>query len=230
MENEHADFLTIAEEGVAYMKRMFAILMACTILFSLAACTSQTAEDVSSKSGSAAGTITMESASFDQEVVEEGRSLVVYFSWSGNTEAVAAEIQAQTGADRFKLLPVVPYTDDYETLLDTAQEEKSGQARPAFSGSIENFEQYDTIYLGYPIWWADMPMILYSFLDDYDLQGKTIAPFCTSGGSGLSDTIRTIAALEPDARIVEGLSIGSGNAAKCEDAVTEWLNRRTIEK
>ena len=112
--------------------------------------------------------------------------VVVYFSWSGNTEAVAAEIQNQTGADTFRLVPAEPYTDDYDALLDIAQEEQRNGARPAIFGSIENFDSYEVVYLGFPNWWGDMPMILYSFLDDYDLSGKTIVPFVTSGGSGFS--------------------------------------------
>ena len=122
----------------------------------------------------------------------DAKALVVYFSWSGNTEAVAAAIQSQTGAELFEIVPQTPYSDDYNTLLDDAQEEQSSDARPAISGTIENLEQYDVIYVGFPNWWGDMPMILYTFFDSYDLSSKTIAPFCTSGGSGLSGTVNTV--------------------------------------
>jgi len=152
------------------------------------------------------------------------KALVVYFSWSGNTEAVANSIAQQTGADIFKIEPETPYTDDYDTLLDIAQEEQRNDARPAFSGSIEGFEQYSVVYLGYPNWWGDMPMILYSFLDDYDLTGKTVAPFVTSGGSGFSNTISAIESAEPNATIVDGLSLGSSEARTPDDAVAEWLS------
>ena len=150
--------------------------------------------------------------------------VVVYFSWSGNTEAVAAEIQNQTGADTFRLVPAEPYTDDYDALLDIAQEEQRNGARPAISGSIENFDSYEVVYLGFPNWWGDMPMNLYSFLDDYDLSGKTIVPFVTSGGSGFSNTIRTIESMEPDAEVLDGLSLGSSQAANAGDAVANWLS------
>lgn len=150
--------------------------------------------------------------------------LVVYFSWSGNTESVALEIQKQTGADTFRLVPAEPYTDDYDALLDIAQEEQRNEARPAISGSIENFDSYEVVYLGFPNWWGDMPMILYSFLDDYDLSGKQIVPFVTSGGSGFSNTISTIKNTEPDAEVLEGLSLGSSQAADPGDAVAKWLS------
>lgn len=151
-------------------------------------------------------------------------SLVVYFSWSGNTESVANEIQAQTGADIFEIVPAEPYTDDYNTLLDIAQEEQAEGARPAIADTVENFDQYDVVYFGYPNWWGDMPMILYTFLDEYDFSGKTIAPFVTSGGSGFSGTIGTIESMEPDAVITEGLSVGSSLAADPGSAVAEWLS------
>lgn len=152
-----------------------------------------------------------------------GDALVVYFSWSGNTRSVAEEIEAQTGADVFEIVPAEPYTDDYDTLLEIAQEEQAAEARPEIADSVENWEDYEVIYLGYPNWWGDMPMILYSFLDSYDLSGKTVAPFVTSGGSGFSGTIGMIESLEPGAEVLEGLSLGSSQAAQPEEAVAQWL-------
>ena len=110
-----------------------------------------------------------------------------------------------------------------QDLLDIAQEEQANGARPAIAETVENFEQYDTVYFGFPNWWGDMPMILYTFLDEYDFSGKTIAPFVTSGGSGFSGSIGTIESMEPEATVTEGLSLGSSQAAEPADAVTEWL-------
>ena len=149
-------------------------------------------------------------------------SLYILFAWSGNTEAVAQEIQAQTGADRFEIVPAEPYTDDYDELLDIAQEEQSSDARPAIAETVD-LSSYDTVYLGFPNWWGDMPMILYTFLDEYDLSGKTVAPFNTSGGSGFSGSLDTIAQMEPEAEITEGISLGSEEAEDCADEVAEWL-------
>ena len=150
-------------------------------------------------------------------------ALVVYFSWSGNTENVANAIAEQTGADVFEIIPEEAYIDDYNTLLDIATEEKESGARPAIAGSIEDISQYDIIYVGFPNWWSDMPMILYTFFDSYDLSGKTIAPFCTSGGSGLSGTVSSIRELEPEADVLDGLHIGSSAASDPDQAVSDWL-------
>lgn len=162
------------------------------------------------------------------ESAAAGGSLVVYFSWSGNTRTVAEEIQTQTGAEIFEIQPETPYSEDYNTVLDEAKEEQSVSARPAIAGAIDGFENYDTIFLGYPNWWGDMPMIIYSFLDAYDLSGKTIVPFCTSGGSGFSDSLGTIQKMEPEAAMLEGLSLGSSQAKSPKAAVAEWLAENGI--
>ena len=166
-----------------------------------------------------------ESGEGNQPDGEGSRALVVYFSWSGNTENVANSIAAQTGADMFRIVPAEPYVDDYNTLLEIASEEKQNGARPEIADSIEDLGQYDVIYAGFPNWWGDMPMILYSFFDSYDLSGKTIAPFCTSGGSGLSDTVNSIKALEPEAEVLEGLHIRDSASSNPDSAVGEWLER-----
>lgn len=153
------------------------------------------------------------------------KSLVVYFSWSGNTENVAKSIQKQTNSDIFEITPKTPYSTDYDTVVDLAQQEQRDDARPEIANRIENISQYDTVYVGYPNWWGDMPMILYTFFDAYDLSGKTIAPFCTSGGSGLSDTVNTIKGLELDANVTQGLHIGSSASSNPDSVVAEWLDK-----
>ncbi|MCD8090445.1 MAG: NAD(P)H-dependent oxidoreductase [Clostridiales bacterium] len=217
------------------MRNLITFILCCTMLFSLTACGgSSESEADNTEISSAEETVQENAAETEAEVPavnETGEqteaassSLVVYFSWSGNTETIANEIAAQTGADVFELTPVTPYSDDYDTVLDEAQAEQSENARPEISGSIENIENYDVIYLGFPNWWGDMPMILYSFLDDYDLSGKTIAPFVSSGGSGFSNTLSTIAENEPEASLTEGLSLSSSASKNPGDAVAEWLN------
>ena len=150
--------------------------------------------------------------------------LVLYFSMTGNTEAVANFIHDEVGGDIVKLETEETYPDDYNDLLDVAQEEQSENARPELSTTIDNLDEYDTIFLGYPIWWGDMPMAIYSFLDNYDLSGKTIAPFVTSGGSGLSGTPSNIKNEEPNANVVEGLSIYDSDARSSRNEVVDWLN------
>ena len=151
-------------------------------------------------------------------------SLVVYFSWSGNTRNVAQSIQAQTGSDIFEIVPLIPYSDDYNTVVAYAKTEQQENARPEIAGTIDNLDQYDTIYVGFPNWWGDMPMILYTFFDTYDLSGKTVALFCTSGGSGLSNTVNEVKAFEPNATVMDGLHIGSSAASNPDEAVRQWLS------
>lgn len=212
------------------MKKIILLLTVFTVLFCLAACSdNKTPENVNSP---ASGEVQSPEENSNPESEPTGtgsKALVVYFSHSGNTESVAKEIQSQTGADIFEIVPATPYTTDYNTLLDVAQNEKRDNARPAISGTVENLADYDTIYLGFPNWWADMPMVLYSFLDTYDLSGKTIAPFVTSGGSGFSNTISTIKSMEPNATVIDGLAIRDSTAGNPESAVSDWLETNGIK-
>lgn len=214
------------------MKKIFLILMVFTLLFSLAACSnneanegsSSSAQQSSNQSDSSDPAESSEQNASSTPIETGSKSLVVYFSWSGNTENVAKSIQSQTDSDIFEIVPATPYSDDYDTVLDLAQEEQRKNARPAISGSIDNINDYDVIYVGFPNWWGDMPMILYTFFDTYDLSGKTVALFCTSGGSGLSGTVNEVKSLEPDATVTEGLHISSGSSSNPDNAVSEWLN------
>lgn len=155
---------------------------------------------------------------------QNGKALIVYFSQSGNTQTVANFIHEAVEGDIVRLETVKTYSSNYNNLLDEAQEEQRNNARPELKTKIDNIEEYDTIFLGYPNWWGDMPMPLYTFLEEYDLSGKTIAPFVTSGGSGFSNTIRTIREYEPNANVVEGLSISGSSAGSSQDEVEEWTN------
>ena len=170
-------------------------------------------------------TNTSTSEGTNTEAEEDGKILVVYFSQTGNTETVANFIHEAVGGDIVKLETEQTYTSDYNELLDVAQEERRNNARPALRTQINNMAEYDTIFLGYPIWWGDMPMPIYTFLDNYDLSGKTIAPFVTSGGSGLSGTPQDIQAEEPNAAVTEGLSIRDNNVGSSQSAVEQWLSQ-----
>lgn len=169
-------------------------------------------------------TVSNESKTDDINIENMGNTLILYFSMSGNTETVANYIHEEIGGDIVKLETVQTYPEDYDELVDYAREEQRDNARPELETTIENIEQYDTIFLGYPNWWGDMPMPIYSFLDQYDLSNKTIAPFITHGGSGLSGTPANIANEEPDAVVTEGLAINGDDVDDCQDEVNEWLN------
>lgn len=169
-------------------------------------------------------TVSNESKTDDINIENMGNTLILYFSMSGNTETVANYIHEEIGGDIVKLETVQTYPEDYDELVDYAREEQRDNTRPELETAIENIEQYDTIFLGYPNWWGDMPMPIYSFLDQYDLSNKTIAPFITHGGSGLSGTPANIANEEPDAVVTEGLAINGDDVDDCQDEVNEWLD------
>lgn len=156
--------------------------------------------------------------------LEAGNVLIVYFSQTGNTETVANIIHDNVGGDIVKLETTEAYPSDYDELVDYAQQEQQEDAGPELSTVIENIEQYDTIFLGYPNWWGDMPMAIYTFLDTYDLSGKTIAPFITHGGSELSGTPENIQEEELNASVTEGLAIDGDEASDSSEDVVEWLN------
>lgn len=213
------------------MKKIYSLIMAFTLLLTFTACSNNTNDESSSSAQQQSGTPDPISADKSDNQndsstpsVTGSKSLVIYFSWSGNTENVAKSIQRQTDSDIFEIVPATPYSGDYDTVVDVAQEEQRNKARPAISGSIKNIADYDVIYVGFPNWWGDMPMILYTFFGTYDLSNKTVALFCTSGGSGLSGTVNEVKSLEPNATVTEGLHIGSGSSSNPDKAVSEWLN------
>lgn len=143
---------------------------------------------------------------------------------TGNTGAVARMISEAAKADLFSIRTVQKYPDNYDDTLDQAQDEQSQDTRPELETELESLDAYQTIFLGFPNWWGDMPMAVYSFLDDYDLSGKTIIPFVTSGGSGFSSTISEIESAEPEADVLEGLFLSSSEASDAEEVVEDWLD------
>lgn len=160
---------------------------------------------------------------------KSGKTLVVYFSYSGNTKQVAENIQKKLNADIFEIKTVKEYSSDYDTVIDEAQKELNDNARPELGTTLNHIEQYDTIVMGYPIWWGDMPMAVYTFLDTYDLSGKIIAPFCTHGGSGLSGTDKKIQDEEKNATVLDGLAISDSSIDSSDRDVESWLQECGIQ-
>ena len=148
--------------------------------------------------------------------------LIAYFSWSGNTENAAHIIQEQTGADIIELNPVESYSSNYSDVLDQAQEDMNSDARPELENHVENMEQYDTILLGYPNWWATIPMPVATFLEEYDFSGKTILPFCSHGGGEFGQSITYISKLVPNSRI------HYSGGSSLENDIKTWLNSNGI--
>lgn len=157
-----------------------------------------------------------------------GKVLIAYFSWGGNTAGIAEEIQSQTGADLFEITLVNPYSTDYNTVLDEAQRDQNEQARPELATHVENMDDYDTILLGYPNWWASIPMPIASFLEEYDFSGKTIIPFCSHGGGRFGQSLTAIAKLVPGAAMGEALSVHYSGGDSLPDDIAEWLEINEI--
>ncbi len=151
--------------------------------------------------------------------------LIAYFSCTNNTEAIAKYIQAETKGTLYEIVPQVPYTKadlNYNTDCRANSEQDDSTARPAISGSVENIAQYDTVFIGYPIWWGQAPKIIYTFLESYDFSGKTIIPFCTSGSSGIGSSDTNLHALASSAKWVDGKRFAAGAS---RNTVAEWVNR-----
>lgn len=179
---------------------------------------------------SGAGSIESTGGKQEAESGNADNVLIAYFSWGGNTQGIAEEIQKQTGAELFEITLVNPYSNDYNTVLDEAQRDQSEQARPELASHVENMEEYDTIILGYPNWWASIPMPIASFLEEYDFSGKTIIPFCSHGGGRFGQSLTAIEKLAPDAIMGEALSIHYSGGSSMPDDVREWLSDNGIER
>ncbi|MDR1612425.1 MAG: NAD(P)H-dependent oxidoreductase [Planctomycetota bacterium] len=160
--------------------------------------------------------------------VDKANILVAYFSWSGNTRGIARQIQQQTGRDIFEIVPVKPYSTNYNTCLDEALRDQRGQARPPLKNLGENIGKYDVIFIGYPNWWASIPMPVAAFLESYDFSGKMLVPFCSHGGGRLGQSVAAIAKLCPNSTILEALSVHYSGGSSLPGDITAWLGRISL--
>lgn len=155
--------------------------------------------------------------------------LVIYFSETGNTQKLAKLISDKVGGDFVRIETEKLYPEDYDELVDDAKKEKDNNDRPKLKELNINLENYDTIFVGYPIWWYQMPMAMYTFFDNYDFANKTIIPFNTHEGSGSSGTYEDIQKLEPKAKVLEGLPIRGGDMTSDQsNKVDNWLKKLDI--
>lgn len=155
---------------------------------------------------------------------EDNSTVVVDGEVLGNTQYVAQLIGEYTGGDIFRLEPVDTYPTNHDDLLQRAAEEMRNDARPEINGTIENFDEYDVIYVGYPIWNADLPPIINTFLEQYNFDGKTVVPFCTHGGSGLAGTPETISDKLPNSTVIQNaFSLSRTNMDNAPSEVENWL-------
>ena len=171
----------------------------------------------------AIGTGLITSQAIQQNSRTGKKILIAYFTWSGNTQGIAYELQKQTGAEIFEIRPVNEYSESYNTVLRQAQQDQRKQARPKLKSRVKDFESYDIIMLGYPNWWASIPMPIASFLQEYNFSGKIIMPFCSHGGGRFGQSLTAIAKLAPDSVITEGLSIHYSGGSTLKSDIAKWL-------
>ena len=233
-------------------KKLSCLFMALALLFLLAGCAGvgtgnaapesvPEAESAAPDEPQEADSETPDSENEDATETEtQSDKLVVYFSRigeqysigvieKGNTAIVAEMVAERLSADVFEITPAVDNypTDNYRVLTDIGLQEQKDGARPAIAADVENFADYDTVFLGYPIWWGDLPMILYTFLETHDFSGKTIVPFCTHGGSQMAGTAAKIEGVVTADAVLNGLAIEGTDAQNNRDsvrkAVNDWL-------
>lgn len=170
---------------------------------------------------------------------QDSKILVAYFSRpgenynvgtvnEGNTAKLAKEIALQTGGFLFEIVPETAYPVSYDEMLEVATQERSGDDRPVIRDTKENFDEYEIVFIGYPIWWGDLPMIMHSFMESYDFDGKTVIPFNTHEGSGQADTQNTIEGKLIGAKVLQGFAMRGSEAQElaCDGtdaAVKKWL-------
>ncbi len=216
------------------------ILISALLMFSLTACGRQQAAMPQSEANAvapdvAAGQTAPNAPNESAEELSTAKALVAYFSRAGenygvgvvekgNTEIIAEMIAEAVGADTFRIQTVSAYPENYDACSEVARQERDSGARPELSSAIANFDDYDIIYLGYPIWYGDMPMAVYTFLESCDFTGKTIIPFCTHAGSGLAGTVGSIQSTGNGATVLDGLAIAGTTAQNDRAAAMALIN------
>ena len=203
------------------MKKIVVVLMSMLAML-VADCGGSNAEAISTDNG---GKI-MQS----ENKTNSSKALVVYYSRSGNTEALARMIGNETGADMFRVTTVTPYPEVYRETTELARAERDNNARPAINGRVENMADYDVVYIGVPNWWSTMPMPMFTFLEQYDLSGKTIVPFVTHGGGGVANCVSDLKKAVPGATVLDALVVSGGSAQNAQSDVSAWLKRLGLVK
>lgn len=224
--------------------------MCLSLIFTFAACSNTAQEEETASQSSQTSTQAQTQSSSQTDGSTGSNVLVAYFAVAENSEvdaassasvvtvngeaqgivqALARMIQNETGGDLFSIQTSVDYPADRNDLIEYAQEEQDSNARPQLTAHIENLDDYDTIFIGYPIWWYDLPQVMYSFFDEYDFSGKTIIPFCVHNGSQFTGTIQTIQELEPNAKVItDGFTVNESNAADSAEDIAAWIEELNL--
>ena len=216
------------------MKKIVSLILTAVLLLTLAACgTAQNDEQSSSANTEAPASDAVSNAVPDETEQEptaetDGKILVVYFSWSGNLDKMAHWVADETGGDLIRVTAKEAYPEDYNATADRAKKEKDDGVRPEINVDLtpEQMAQYDTVFFGFPVWWYDLPMSMWTFLESYDFSGKTVIPFFShegsSNGAGALPRVTELAK-GANVRTDDALSIRGGSVASSENAVRDWV-------
>ncbi len=208
------------------MKKMISILM---MLALLCAAMPSFAEENTAASRVLVAFLSRAGENYNVGTAKEGSASAAYAGYieKGNTAMMAALIAEATGGDLFEITTVTPYPEDYATMLRVAQEEIDTDARPELASQVENMADYDVIFIGYPIWHGRMPQAIHTFMESYDLTGKTVIPFNTHEGSGQSGTQSVIENALPSSTVLQGLAVqgktAQENEPRTRELITAWL-------
>lgn len=206
------------------LSQILVLIFSSLMIFCFSACASENSTDNTAQS-------TQQSSSTPSTTEKSGsKILVAYFSCTDNTENAAKQIAAATGGDLYAIQPAQPYTvDDLNYNDDTTRattEQHDPNIRPALNGTVDNFQQYDVIFVGYPIWWDQAPRVINTFMESYDFSGKTVIPFCTSGGSNITNSVNQLKSTYSDINWLDGKRLGGGVSA---DEAASWIDSLNIK-
>lgn len=176
------------------------------------------------------GCNSLSSKSATQSGAGESKSLVIYYSWSGNTKSIAAKVHDKVGGDLVEIELVKPYPDDYTACVEEYKKERaSGGDRP-LKTRFENLDQYEVVYLGFPIWASTLPTPMITLLRENDFSGKTIVPFASHGGGGVGRSVAALKELAPGAKVLEILSVYGDGGNTLQESVDEWLKKNGVAR
>lgn len=199
------------------MKKAISFIFMVMLAVSLSACGNDEPQTVNTGNEN-----NMNAGGDTSDVPADSKILVAYFSWGGTTRNMAEQIAQQTGGTLFEIIPVNPYPTEYTPCTEVALQERDSDARPAIKNRVADMESYDVVFIGCPVWWHTAPMIINTFIENYDFKGKTVVPFCTYASTYRDETLAKIVALTPESSHLTGLGLTSGSVANSGN-VASWL-------
>ncbi len=207
------------------MKKFIPFFLAISMIFCLSACGGKQEVPATTQANTTAPSTEAAETAQEEASAESPKVLVAYFSATHTTQGVAEKLAQGLNADLYEIVPVEPYTSDDLNYSDnnsrTTLEMNDPAVRPAISGSVENMEQYDIIFLGYPIWWGDAPRIMSTFVESYDFSSKTVVPFCTSGSSGIGSSASNLEKLAGSGTWLDGHRFSGSDS---RETILNWAN------